>query len=75
MLGEVNRSLELLSDSGEEVAQPMEKDEFVIYLSSQLMEQGYKMNEINEIDICSYIEIMAYKMDKKQEEKVNSLLF
>lgn len=75
MLGEVNRSLILLSEGETSIGEPITEMEFVNSMMAQMMEAGYKVNEILETDICAYIEIIAYKSSKNEEKRISNLLF
>lgn len=75
MLGEVNKALTLLASGETSIGEPITEEEFLNSMMSQMMESGYKINEMLGTDICTYIEIIAYKSSKNEEKRISNLLF
>lgn len=80
--------MRLLSDEEEEdyETEEVEEDEseddemdeseaFLKQLSSNLMEAGYKLHEIEQIDLVYYLELMAFRKEKREREQLLKAFF
>lgn len=74
MLGGVGEAISKLGNGGC-TGETITEDEFINSIYSNLMENGYTLDKIKSLDVCKYFELIAYKADKKDEQRISNLLF